>query len=151
MWKIFSCFKSFIYQSSSQVLQCWQALSVWTLEIFIVIFVLHLSRSIRNSALKNGLASLKLKLSREGAVMTGSHVLSLNNVPDSGPSDLHLCRCGFKTAGPSGGRGRSVGVAAAWWRSTACTEPWSVTPSRCLSPSSNQPRMASQTLTLHGC
>lgn len=65
--------------------------------------------------------------------------------------DLHLCRCGSRTAGPSGGKERNAGVAAAWWQNTACTGPWSVTPSHCLNPSSSQPRRVWRSRTLRGC
>lgn len=51
-------------------------------------------------------------------------------------------RCGSRTGGRSGESARSVGVAAASWRSTVCTARWCVTPSRCQSPSSTPPRTA---------
>lgn len=60
-------------------------------------------------------------------------------------------RYGFRTAEPSGGRGRNAGAVALWWLSTGCMEPWWGIPSPCQSPSSSPPRTASWSPAPPGC
>lgn len=83
-----------------------------------------------------------------------NQIQKLSAFIDPQPLTLALsscCRYGSRTAEPSGGRRRSAGAAAPWWLSTACMEPWSDTPSRCQSPSSNLPKTASWIRVRPGC